>query len=65
MGASVAGVSAPLRTIALVTDERLRASDAERERTATLLREHCASGRLSTDELDERLGAAYAARTVG
>ncbi len=43
----------------------LRASDAERERTATQLREHTAAGRLTTDELDERLDAAYAARTVG
>ena len=42
----------------------LRASDAERERTATQLREHTAAGRLTHDELEERLGAAYAARTV-
>jgi hypothetical protein len=43
----------------------LRASDAERERTATLLREHYAAGRLTPEELDERIDAAYAARTVG
>jgi hypothetical protein len=43
----------------------LRASDAERERTATLLRDHAAAGRLTPEELDERLDAAYAARTVG
>jgi hypothetical protein len=42
----------------------LRASDAERERTATLLREHTAAGRLTPEELDERLETAYAARTV-
>jgi Domain of unknown function (DUF1707) len=42
----------------------LRASDAERERTATQLREHTAAGRLTTEELAERLDAAYAARTV-
>lgn len=42
----------------------LRASDAERERTATLLRDHAAAGRLTPEELDERLDAAYAARTV-
>ena len=41
----------------------LRASDADRERVATLLRDHCAAGRLSFDELDERLGQAYAGRT--
>lgn len=43
----------------------LRASDAERERTATLLRDHAAAGRLTPEELDQRLDAAYAARTVG
>ncbi len=43
----------------------LRASDAERERTATQLREHCAAGRLTPEELAERLDDAYAARTVG
>jgi hypothetical protein len=43
----------------------LRASDAERERAATLLRDHAAAGRLTPEELDERLDVAYAARTVG
>jgi hypothetical protein len=42
----------------------VRASDAERERTATLLREHTAAGRLTPEELDERLDGAFAARTV-
>jgi hypothetical protein len=42
----------------------LRASDAERERTATLLREHCAAGRITPEELSERLDVAYGARTV-
>ncbi len=46
-------------------DPALRASDREREDTATLLREHAAAGRLDVDELDERTGAAYAARTRG
>jgi Domain of unknown function (DUF1707) len=41
----------------------LRASDAERERVVELLRAHAAEGRLSADELEERLGAAYAAQT--
>jgi hypothetical protein len=43
----------------------IRASDAERERVATELREHAAEGRLDVDELDERLEQAYAARTRG
>lgn len=41
----------------------VRASDAERERTAECLRDHAAAGRLDVDELGERLGTAYAART--
>ncbi len=43
----------------------LRASDAEREQVAEVLRRHAAEGRLDADELDDRLGAAYAARTHG
>lgn len=47
------------------TPPALRASDAERERAATLLRNHAATGRLTPEELDERVEAAYGARTVG
>jgi hypothetical protein len=43
----------------------LRISDAERERAANDLREHYAAGRLTEDEFDERVQAAYAARTAG
>ena len=43
----------------------LRASDADRERTADTLRRAAGVGRLTMDELDERLNAAYAARTRG
>jgi hypothetical protein len=46
-------------------DPRLRASDAERESTVGLLREHATAGRLDLDELEQRIGAAYAARTHG
>jgi hypothetical protein len=42
----------------------LRASDAEREHTVTLLRHGFTDGRLSQDELVERAAAAYAARTT-
>ncbi|MFJ5225742.1 DUF1707 domain-containing protein [Streptomyces sp. NPDC088400] len=42
-----------------------RASDAERERVAERLREAVAEGRLDMAEFDERLGAAYKARTHG
>src|SRR5829696_9065283 len=46
-------------------DPELRASDAERESTVTLLREHGAAGRLDVEELEQRVGAAYEARTRG
>ena len=42
---------------------RLRVSDADRERTADVLRGAFVEGRLDQDELDTRLGHAYAART--
>jgi Domain of unknown function (DUF1707)/Cell wall-active antibiotics response 4TMS YvqF len=41
----------------------LRASDAERERVAGVLREGAAEGRITLEELSERLQLAYAART--
>ncbi len=41
----------------------VRASDAERERAAELLRAGYADGRLTRDEFDERLAVAYAAKT--
>lgn len=42
----------------------IRASDEERERVASEVREHFTLGRLDADELDRRLGLVYAARTV-
>src|SRR6266545_7877795 len=48
------------------TDPReLRASDHDRDRVAEVLREAAGDGRLSLDELDERLGAVYSAKTYG
>lgn len=46
-------------------DDRIRVSDADRERVAERLREHFAQGRLSSDELDERITAALGAKTFG
>ena len=46
-------------------DDRLRASDADRERVIARLRDHFAEGRLTRDELDERITAALSARTFG
>jgi uncharacterized protein DUF1707 len=48
-----------------MTDDRIRISDADRERAAARLREHFAQGRLSSEELDERIAAALSAKTVG
>ncbi|MEU5939627.1 DUF1707 domain-containing protein [Micromonospora sp. NPDC047548] len=42
---------------------QIRASNADRERVAAVLREAAAEGRLDLGELDERLGRLYAART--
>ncbi len=44
---------------------RLRVSDADRHKVAEILREAAAEGRLDFEELDERLAAAYAAKTYG
>ena len=48
-----------------MTDDRIRVSDADRDRAAARLREHFAAGRLSPDELDERIAAALTAKTAG
>ena len=50
---------------AMPGDPRLRASDADRERTAQLLREHHAVGRITVEEFNDRLEKAFEARTVG
>lgn len=42
---------------------RLRASDEDRHRAAEFLREAAGEGRLSLEELDERLGQVYSAKT--
>jgi uncharacterized protein DUF1707 len=47
------------------TDDRMRVSDADRERVAALLRDHFAEGRLTQEELDERISAALRAKTAG
>lgn len=49
----------------MAAGNEMRVSDAEREAAAAELREHFASGRLTQDELDERLAAAFVAKTHG
>ena len=51
------------RAQATSVEPAVRASDAERDQAAEILRAAYAEGRLTRAELDERTGAAYAART--
>lgn len=46
-------------------DPGLRASDADRDRIVEQLRRHTADGRLTMEEFDQRMSAAYAAKTYG
>jgi hypothetical protein len=46
-------------------DPRIRASDVDRDRAASLLREHHADGRLTAEEFHERLDKAMEAKTLG
>ena len=45
------------------TENNVRVSDADRDGVAAQLREHYAQGRLSLDELNERLDRVFASRT--
>lgn len=49
----------------MAQDPELRAGDADRERTAELLRRAHTEGRLDLDEFDTRLDQAYRAKTLG
>ena len=46
-------------------DEHIRASDADRDRVTARLQEHFAAGRLTREELDERVAAVLRAKTFG
>ena len=46
-------------------DPRIRASDADRDRAAALLREHHAAGRLTAEEFHDRMNKALDATTLG
>ncbi|MGW4896219.1 DUF1707 SHOCT-like domain-containing protein [Kitasatospora sp. NPDC004240] len=48
-----------------VAEAEMRASDADRERVAELLRDAYAEGRLDVEEHAERIEAAYKAKTMG
>jgi hypothetical protein len=42
---------------------QLRVADADREQVVDELRDHAAAGRLTSEELEDRIGDAYGART--
>ncbi|MDR0345893.1 MAG: DUF1707 domain-containing protein [Nocardiopsaceae bacterium] len=46
-------------------NDHIRISDADRDRVTARLRDHFAEGRLTADELDERIDAALGAKTFG
>jgi hypothetical protein len=46
-------------------DPKIRASDADREAIAEILRHQHAEGRLDSEEIEERIEACYRAKTVG
>lgn len=48
-----------------ITDADVRASDADRDRVADILREALAQGRLDAEEHSERIDGVYGAKTVG
>jgi hypothetical protein len=57
--------SAPARGDELVPGGHLRASHDDRDRVVEMLRVAAGDGRLTLEELDERVGAALTARTYG
>ena len=46
-------------------DDSIRVSDADRDHVTAQLRDHFAAGRITPDELDERLSSALNAKTFG
>lgn len=49
----------------MVSDHMIRASDQDRDVVVTALREAYMAGRLTLEEFDERMSAAYASKTWG
>jgi hypothetical protein len=49
----------------MATDDPIRASDADRDVVVDALRQAFSEGRLTLDEFDERMSAAYVSRTWG
>ncbi|MET7646640.1 DUF1707 domain-containing protein [Streptomyces sp. NPDC005426] len=55
----------PQQPVAPAEPDVIRASDADRDRIADILREAMAEGRLTADEHAERVDSVYRAKTVG
>src|SRR5580704_8266337 len=55
----------PRKSAPVPGDPRIRASDADRDRAAALLREHHAAGRLDAEEFHDRMNKALDAKTLG
>jgi hypothetical protein len=53
----------PEERTSTIPDDDVRASDAEREEVVSALRTHAGDGRLSVDELSDRIDRAHAVRT--
>jgi hypothetical protein len=51
--------------IGMNTDERLRASDYDRDHVLNILRDTYVEGRITAEEFEERTGTAMSARTIG
>lgn len=49
----------------MATDDPIRASDIDRDAVVATLRDAYTAGRLTLDEFDERMAAAYASKTWG
>ena len=58
-----ATAGSPEHRTSTIPDDDIRASDAEREEVVSALRTHAGDGRLSVDELSERIDRAHAAQT--
>ena len=57
--------AAKLRRVTELTPDQMRASDADRERVAQVLHNALSEGRITVNELEERLSTVYAAKTLG
>ncbi|AQZ66902.1 unnamed protein product [[Actinomadura] parvosata subsp. kistnae] len=49
----------------MANSPEMRASDADRDRVAAILREHTAQGRITMDEFNDRLESLYKSKTYG